>query len=164
MIKNMNDFIKVKYNKAPVENTIVMSVANARQNFTNALDNAWSGKEVIIENRRINQKAVLVDMATLNGFFNLMKFSIHFEQDEKLNVYTVSVSELDDYYAEGETKDSALDTLVDLIIEECNGYIKHYDEAKLFFSAEAQLYIKKLIHGGLDKNQVKETLKNGGNF
>lgn len=115
------------------------------------------GMEVITYNANNKGEVSHIKTSYLDSLLEHLHFKPETEHDDELQVYTVSLSEID-IYGEGKTVDEAVDDLVNSIIEFLVIYTEKIDIFSKVEPEMKQLYLLKLLRCNGDKDKIKKAI------
>lgn len=134
------------------------NIRDTKRFYSDINDKALNGIEVITYNAMGKAGEVShLSKQIVDFLLESIQFHISEEFDEELGVYTISADDIN-IYGEGNTKDEAIEDLINSILEYTAIYI---DQINLFSKVEditKQGYMLKVIRCGNDKEKLKKVL------
>lgn len=118
---------------------------------------AADGQEIIAENKHNPNPVSLVDTGILSAALGALRFKVTDVFDEKQKVYTVA---LDGFppYGEGKTREEAVESLVDTVIDYCGVYVERAEVYRKLDTALDRAFMLKLIRCGEDREAIRREL------
>lgn len=118
---------------------------------------ASDGQEIVTENKHNPNPVSLVDTAILSAALDALQFKTIDTIDEELGIHTIA---LDGFppYGEGKSREEAIESLTDAVIDYCDVYIYRADVYRKMDSASNRAFMLKLIRCGSDRDAIRHTL------
>ena len=147
------------------EDVIKMSLAipkfnirDTKKRYSELNNIALKGIEVITFNaNNEDEKVSHIKTSYLDKLLTNLSFKPEIELDQEIGVHTVSIPEID-IYGEGNTKEAAIDNLIDSILEFLNIYVEKLDMFSKVESDQKQLFLLKLLRCHGDRILMRKAL------
>ena len=134
------------------------NIRDTKKRYSELNNIALKGIEVITFNANNEEEKVShIKTTYLDKLLDNLSFTPSVELDKELEIYTVSLNEID-LYGEAHTVEAAVDNLIDSIIQFLAIYI---DKIDIFSKAESeikQLYMLKLLRCESDREKIKKVI------
>lgn len=134
------------------------NIRDTKKRYSELNNIALKGIEVITFNaNNEDEKVSHIKTSYLEKLLDNLSFTPSVELDNELEIYTISLNEID-LYGEGKTLESAVENLLDSIIEFLVIYVKKIDLFSKVESEMKQLYMLKLLRCNGDRNNIKKVI------
>lgn len=134
------------------------NIRDTKKRYSELNNIALKGIEVITYNANNEEEKVShIKTSHLDKLLGTLSFNPSVELDKEIGIYTVSLSEVD-LYGEGNNLDTAVDDLIDSVIQFLAIYT---DKIDLFSKVEPdtkQLYLLKLLRCNGDKDKIRKAI------
>jgi len=137
------------------------NIRDTKKMYSRINDRALEGVEVITFNafkKDGTAEVSHIKTETLdyicNKYFIFKPLKVY---DNELDTWTISVNEIN-LYGEGRTEKEANENLIDSILEFKNIYLEKIDLFSKLESIEKQMYMRKIIRCGTDREKLKKVL------
>lgn len=134
------------------------NIRDTKKRYSELNNIALKGIEVITYNANNEEEKVShIKTSHLDKLLGTLSFNPSVELDKEIGIYTVSLSEVD-LYGEGNNLDTAVDDLIDSVIQFLAIYT---DKIDLFSKVEPdtkQLYLLKLLRCNGDKEKIRKAI------
>ena len=136
----------------------MFNIRDTKKRYSELNNLALKGFEVITYNSNKQDEQVShIKTAHLNELVDRLLFSPLVEHDQELGVFTVSVNEID-LYGEGNTKEEAIQDLINSIMEYLTVYVDKIDMFSRFEPVSKQVYVLKLLRCKGDREKLRKAL------
>lgn len=148
---------EIKMEATAYQNPIPLS--EAKKDFSRLYKQAEAGKEIIttIKNSGLGNVS-LVNSDILSVVLDGLVIPIEETLDERVGGVTIAIPYLP-MYGEGETREQAIENLVDAVIEFREAYTENLELYKRSESAFNQAVMLKLLRCGNDREAIRAALK-----
>jgi predicted DNA-binding protein YlxM (UPF0122 family) len=134
------------------------NIKDTRDHYSQVHGQAALGREVVTYNTTGNQNEVShIDKGIVDVWLRLVPITIDTTYDEELDVYTVSLAEVD-IYGEGKTKEEAIDDLLTSSIDYLECYYDRIELYSQYDSVERKAVVAKLARCEGDKESLRAIL------
>ena len=133
-------------------------LTKAKKNISHLYKQAEAGLEVLITIKNSGLSNVsLINSDILNALFDILVVPIMETRDENLGGLTIAIPYLP-IYGEGETREEAVENLIDSVIEFREVYLENLDLYKCSLSAFNRAILLKLLRCGDNRKAIRATL------
>jgi len=134
-------------------------LSEAKKSLSRLYMLAEAGLEIMITNKNSGWSNVsLVNSEILTGIFNKLDVPLVETPDENLGGLTIAIPNLP-IYGEGNTREEAVEKLIDAVIEFREAYLDNLELYKRSESLDNKIIMMKLLRCGDDREAIRAALK-----
>lgn len=134
-------------------------VSEAKKNFSQLYKLAEAGREVLTTKKNSDLSNVsLVNSDILTAMFDKFVIPIEETSDDVVGGLTIAVPHLP-IYGEGNTREEAIEDLIDAVIEFREAYLENLELYKRSESLDNKIVMLKLLRCGNDREAIRAALK-----
>ena len=134
-------------------------LSEAKKSLSRLYMLAEAGLEIMITNKNSGWSNVsLVNSEILTGIFNKLDVPLVETPDENLGGLTIAIPNLP-IYGEGNTREEAVEKLIDAVIEFREAYLDNLELYKRSESLDNKIIMMKLLRCGNDREAIRAALK-----
>jgi len=140
-----------------VKNISEYNVSDTKKYYCDINAKVLSGMEIITSKSRSKEKISHIKKGYLDFLLDRLEFTVNEEFDKELNGWTVWTVEVP-MYGEGRTREEAIESLIDSLIEFSKIYL---DEIEIFSkteSMEKQVFMLKILRCNGNKKLIAKEL------
>jgi len=135
------------------------NIRDTKQFYSSINNMAAKGLEVITYNAaRSSEEVSHIKKEYLDFLLESITFKPRIIPDERIGGYSIEIEELGSIYGEGDTKETAVENLVDNILEYLEIYLEKIDLYSQMESLETKIYVLKLLRCDGDREQIRKAL------
>lgn len=134
------------------------NIRDTKKRYSELNNIALKGIEVITFNaNNENEMVSHIKTSYLDKLLSNLIFKPEIEFDEEIGIHTVSLPEID-LYGEGPTLETAINNLLDSVLEFLSIYVEKLDMFSKVESDQKQLFLLKLLRCHGDRDSIKKVL------
>lgn len=142
-----------------ISHQMPIPISKAKKSLSRLYMLAEAGLEIMITNKNSGWSNVsLVNSEILTGIFNKLDVPLVETPDENLGGLTIAIPNLP-IYGEGNTREEAVEKLIDAVIEFREAYLDNLELYKRSESLDNKIIMMKLLRCGNDREAIRAALK-----